>query len=447
MQDPDTPKGRRLEPALIHTATGTHRLAIRLADRFLPRFLGLMLRGRLPAGHGLLITRCSSVHSMFMRHPLDLLYLDRDGRVTRCVPGLKPWRASWSRGGGGDASGQRPARASHVLELAEGEIERLGIAPGDRLSCRLWEAQPRGAAPATAPASRAQAGSAVIEFTIIAPVVTMLALSVIQYGMLFSAKNQINHAAFMAARAGAAMHADLGEVGEAYARGLAPIYAKGATADAMAQAVASAKADQAQHVRIELLNPTRESFDDWNEPGLQAYLKTGSRRVIPNSGKRFENQGTGPTSGQTIHDANLIKLRITHGYEPKIPLVNRIYKLYLTWLDPKNDDFYTRQVEDGRIPVVTAVTLQMQSDAIEPDNPVSFPGAGNGGKPADPGPLPATNEPPPFCTTMGCWGGGRKPPETECSPATDPAGCRPPWCREGDKTCDPNCGNLYCCVL
>lgn len=30
-------------------------------------------------------------------------------------------------------------------------------------------------------------------------------------------------------------------------------------------------------------------------------------------------------SGQRIQDANLIKLRITHGYEPKIPLIRTIY--------------------------------------------------------------------------------------------------------------------------
>jgi uncharacterized membrane protein (UPF0127 family) len=107
--------------AMLHTASGDHPLAIRIADRFLARFCGLMLAAPLVQGHGLLLTRCASVHSAFMRQTIDVIYLDRHGCVIRCVAGLRPWRASagW--------------RAAHVLELAAGSIARYGIRPGDRL--------------------------------------------------------------------------------------------------------------------------------------------------------------------------------------------------------------------------------------------------------------------------------------------------------------------------
>jgi uncharacterized protein len=50
------------------------------------------------AGAGLLIPRCSSVHTFGMRFALDLAFLDRDGNllaVRRVVP---PRRLVWQRG-------------------------------------------------------------------------------------------------------------------------------------------------------------------------------------------------------------------------------------------------------------------------------------------------------------------------------------------------------------
>jgi uncharacterized membrane protein (UPF0127 family) len=110
-----------LANAVLRTASGDHPLAIRIADRFLARLCGLMLAAPLAQGHGLLLKRCASVHSAFMRQTIDVIYMDRHGCVIRCVAGLRPWRASagW--------------RAAHVLELAEGSIARYCIRSGDRL--------------------------------------------------------------------------------------------------------------------------------------------------------------------------------------------------------------------------------------------------------------------------------------------------------------------------
>src|SRR5579864_9551703 len=45
------------------------------------RFMGLMFRADLPPGHGLLLSPCNSSHMFFMRIPLDVAFLDRDGAV------------------------------------------------------------------------------------------------------------------------------------------------------------------------------------------------------------------------------------------------------------------------------------------------------------------------------------------------------------------------------
>jgi uncharacterized protein len=93
----------------------------RVADGFLLRLRGLAGRPRLAAGHGLLLPRTRSVHTHFMRFPIDVLFLDADDTVVRVVHGLRPWRAAASR----------DARA--VLELRASEAEQHGLHVGTRL--------------------------------------------------------------------------------------------------------------------------------------------------------------------------------------------------------------------------------------------------------------------------------------------------------------------------
>ncbi len=95
--------------------------ACRVADRPLSRMRGLLGRRDLPRGEGLLLRPAASVHTLFMRFPIDVVFLDRELRVLKVVPELSPWRVASGRG----------ARA--VLELAAGECERRGLRPGDRL--------------------------------------------------------------------------------------------------------------------------------------------------------------------------------------------------------------------------------------------------------------------------------------------------------------------------
>ena len=290
-----------------------------------------------------------------------------------------------------------------------------------------------------------QRGSAMIEFAVVGPVIMLLGLAMLQYSLLFFAKNQINYATFMAARAGSMTGASQSEIQTAYTKALIPMYGGGQSSAELAAAYAKAGADVAGHTRIELLNPTKESFDDWNDPRLQNTIGNG-KRVIPNGGQAYKDPNNiGAASGQSIQDANLIKLRITHGYEPKIPLIHSIYTLYLKWLDTHSDAFNTAQINAGRIPVVSHVTLQMQSDAIEPGNPVSLPGPGNNGQPTDPGDPPVVTSAPPDCLTIGCTV-GNTPVVPPCNTSTDANGCRPSGCQQGDSSCDPGCGNDYCCL-
>jgi uncharacterized protein len=92
-----------------------------VADTVLARMKGLLGRKELASGEGLLLRPASSVHTCFMRFPIDVVFLDRELRVLALTTNLKPWRAAARRG----------ARA--VLELPAGECERRDIRPGERL--------------------------------------------------------------------------------------------------------------------------------------------------------------------------------------------------------------------------------------------------------------------------------------------------------------------------
>ena len=407
-----------LAPFVLHTASGAHALDVSVADSFWRRFRGLMLAAPLAERSALLLMKCDSVHCAFMRQAIDVVYLDAQGTVLKCVPQLKPWRASISQAGR-DVHGQRHVRARHTLELAAGSIARLGIAAGDSLE------HPTLLAGAKAPrhgARQAQRGSAMVEFVVVGPLLTLIGLGILQYSMLFFAKNHLNHASFMAARAGSTGNANINTVKNAYIRALVPLYGGGTNATELAEALAKATGDVTGFVHIEMLNPTKESFDDWgNEPALMAKYDTDGKRVIPNGGQAYKGQEKRTNSGQTIQDANLIKLRITHGYEPKVPIANGVFRAYLKAMDSGTNTAYTALVQADRIPVVTHVTLHMQSDAIE-GTPVSSPGGGNSGTPTNPGDPPVGN-PPPVCTGIGC-----NPPPDPTDPGTPCTGADCPVC-------------------
>jgi len=66
-------------------------IKLKTADTFFSRFRGLMLSKRLPAGHGLLIAPCNSIHMCFMRFAIDAIFIDKDYQVIKVARNVKPW--------------------------------------------------------------------------------------------------------------------------------------------------------------------------------------------------------------------------------------------------------------------------------------------------------------------------------------------------------------------
>jgi uncharacterized protein len=92
-----------------------------VADSPASRLRGLLGRSELAPGEGLLLRPASSIHTCFMRFPIDAVFLDGGLRVVGISDELRPWRAASRRG----------ARA--VLELPAGESARRGLEVGDNL--------------------------------------------------------------------------------------------------------------------------------------------------------------------------------------------------------------------------------------------------------------------------------------------------------------------------
>ena len=95
---------------------------VAVANSFWRRLRGLLALGPLQAGEGLLLLHCDSVHTVGMGYPIDVAFLDAEGRIVNCIAALAPWRV-----------GRGEEGAVHTLELPAGRLEETGTVPGDRL--------------------------------------------------------------------------------------------------------------------------------------------------------------------------------------------------------------------------------------------------------------------------------------------------------------------------
>lgn len=94
-----------------------------IADSYLARLQGLMGRESLAQGSGLFIVPCSSVHTFFMRFPIDVIFVDRQQRVVGMRAAMtpnRPYAGAW--------------KAHAVVELPAGTIAASATEVGDQLT-------------------------------------------------------------------------------------------------------------------------------------------------------------------------------------------------------------------------------------------------------------------------------------------------------------------------
>jgi len=119
----------RAELKLVETETG--RMVIEdceLADSYWSRLVGWQLRRAPAAGTGLLLVPCGSIHTCLVRFSLDLVMLDKTGRVLAVRRAIRPWRVVFA-----------PRHTHAVLEIASPGPE---IAVGKLLRAQTSTAGP-----------------------------------------------------------------------------------------------------------------------------------------------------------------------------------------------------------------------------------------------------------------------------------------------------------------
>jgi uncharacterized membrane protein (UPF0127 family) len=113
----------------VHNPSRETTLADRaqIADSSKTRKTGLLKHDRLDPGDGLWITPCEGVHTVGMKFPIDVLFLDKQRKVVKIRASMPRWRMAaclW---------------AHSVLELPSGMAAETRTAPGDQLEFETYE--------------------------------------------------------------------------------------------------------------------------------------------------------------------------------------------------------------------------------------------------------------------------------------------------------------------
>jgi hypothetical protein len=83
---------------------------------------GLLGRDSLASGAALVIAPTNAIHTWFMRFPIDVAFITRDGRIVKAVQRLPAWRMSMA------------LRGYAVIELPEGALASSDTVAGDLLA-------------------------------------------------------------------------------------------------------------------------------------------------------------------------------------------------------------------------------------------------------------------------------------------------------------------------
>jgi hypothetical protein len=94
----------------VHPATG-----------FIERFIGLLGKKSIPPGYAMYFPDCNSIHTYFMKMPIDVIMLDSGGKIVFVRENMAPWKTAVC------------LKAKTTLEMKAGEIRRMGLKVEDQL--------------------------------------------------------------------------------------------------------------------------------------------------------------------------------------------------------------------------------------------------------------------------------------------------------------------------
>ena len=111
-----------MQELTIHTKT--EDIQARVANTFYTRFKGLMGEESLPQGKAMIFD-ANSIHMLFMKFPIDAVFLDKNCAVISIHKHMQPWKDTATC-----------LQASYVIEMPDGEADRLRMEIGDKVEIK-----------------------------------------------------------------------------------------------------------------------------------------------------------------------------------------------------------------------------------------------------------------------------------------------------------------------
>lgn len=255
------------------------------------------------------------------------------------------------------------------------------------------------------------AGMSMVELVVAVPVLLAVGMGLVQFIMVYHARQSAEYALQEAARAGAVDHARPEAMLKGLARGLVPWkYGPTSMTDKLAlelaeyarlqgtmasgntvlqTAVGAAVTDTL--FELKQLSPSTESFEDWAQPRLDEARGVIDRAEVEIPNDNLDNrrekaqpssgvagyrgrEPIGTRSGQTLADANMLRLEMTYGVKLKVPGISAlVLKSLKHWHgcdsviglagNVARQDDRCRYYLAGFIPVQTVATVRMMSPA------------------------------------------------------------------------------------
>jgi hypothetical protein len=199
-------------------------------------------------------------------------------------------------------------------------------------------------------------GAAIVEAIIALPILLVVILAAIQFGLIYQAKATLNHASLQAARAGAVSNAAPDSIRQGLASGLLPLFSPERSVAGAVTTIARIDAQLATDARVRILNPTREAFDDFAED-------VDDQRELPNDRLHVRSTAEGDASGLNIQDANVLKVEVTYGFPLRVPIVNWFISRVLLHANHDPDAFKRQLLTRTRLPILASATVRMQGPA------------------------------------------------------------------------------------
>lgn len=93
-----------------------------IANDFISRLVGLMGQKKLEDSFALFFPVCNSIHTFFMKMPIDVIFLNSQYEIVAIYHSLPPWRLILPK-----------RNYKHVLEFRAGKAKSIGLSIYEKL--------------------------------------------------------------------------------------------------------------------------------------------------------------------------------------------------------------------------------------------------------------------------------------------------------------------------